>query len=359
MPNGLDPSPGPTLDLIGSTNVGTRELDRANQGNFCVFENLSNTSYDFRYAYRTRTSGMNLQAVSPPKQSVRMLLAEIVDYAGLFPPSMVSMKEAVTNFAAYRSGTHAWMLGRFVLPVARLNEFLDAAQEHLTPGNPWRLSVLAGEDIGSTIREIKLFNAENAGRAVCDSLEVKANTVSKIENTVAALPEGLTTYFEISTGENFADLLSTLAIKQQRAKIRSGGTTREDFPSTREVVRFVRTCMAANVPFKATAGLHHPIRCFRPLTYAADAPRGTMHGFLNVLMMTGFARESYRVALLEELMEEEFDEAFAFRDNGIAWRNEHFLTDGHIQRMRAKGMISFGSCSFSEPVEDLQGLGLL
>lgn len=303
---------------------------------------------------------MTAQAGSPPhKQSLNTLLSEMIDYAGLFPPSMVSMEQAVENYAAYRKSANAWLLGRFVLPVARLNEFLEAAEDKFVDGDPWRLSVLAGEDINATIREIKLFNSQNVGRAVCDALEVKANTVSKIENTVAALPEDLDAYFEIGTGDNFVDLVTTLSMRKQRAKIRTGGTTREDFPPSREIIRFVRSCMAANVPFKATAGLHHPLRCFRPLTYAADAPKGTMHGFLNVLLMTGFARESYRVALLEELMEEEFDEAFTFRENGIGWRNEHFLTDGHVQRLRKKGMISFGSCSFTEPVEDLQGLGLL
>ncbi len=303
---------------------------------------------------------MTAQAGSPPhKQSLNTLLSEMIDYAGLFPPSMVSMEQAVENYAAYRKSANAWLLGRFVLPVARLAEFLEAAEGKFVDGDPWRLSVLAGEDINATIREIKLFNSQNAGRAVCDALEVKANTVSKIENTVAALPEDLDAYFEIGTGDNFVDLVTTLSMRKQRAKIRTGGTTREDFPPSREIIRFVRSCMAANVPFKATAGLHHPLRCFRPLTYAADAPKGTMHGFLNVLLMTGFARESYRVALLEELMEEEFDEAFTFRENGIGWRNEHFLTDGHVQRLRKKGMISFGSCSFTEPVEDLQGLGLL
>ena len=303
---------------------------------------------------------MNVQpATPPPKQSVHTLLAGIVEYAGLFPPSMVTMEEATANYSSYRSGEYSWMLGRFVLPVARLNEFLEAAEGHFAEGGPWRLSVLAGEDITSTLRDIKLFNAENKGQAVCDSLEVKANTVSKIENTVAALPEDLTAYFEISTGENFPDLAATLSIKKQRAKMRTGGTTREDFPPSRDIIRFVRTCMAANVPFKATAGLHHPIRCFRALTYATDAPRGTMHGFLNVLLMTAFARESYRVALLEELMEDEFDEAFAFQNESVTWRDEHVLTTERLRFLREKGMVSFGSCSFTEPVEDLQSLGLL
>ena len=298
---------------------------------------------------------------SPPKQTIRTLLSEIIDYAGLFPPSLVSMTEAVTNYSAYKNGEHSWMLGRFVVPLARLGEFLECARDISSREGEeaWRLSVIAGENINATIREIELFNRSNGPRFVCDSLEVKTNTVSKIDNKVSALPVGLTTYFEIAVGENFVDLVTMLALKQQRAKIRTGGTSSDDFPPSREIIRFVRTCMAANVPFKATAGLHHPIRCFRPLTYAADAPKGTMHGFLNVLLMTGFARESFRVSLLEELMEEEFDEAFAFRENGAAWRSDYFLTAGHLERLRSKGMISFGSCSFTEPIEDLQSLGLL
>jgi hypothetical protein len=191
-------------------------------------------------------------------------------------------------------------------------------------------------------------------------LEVKAATVSKIENTMAALPKAITPYFEISTaGRTFVDLVATLGIKKLRAKIRTGGVTRDDFPATRDIIRFVRTCQAANVPFKATAGLHHPIRCFKPLTYAPDAPQGTMHGFLNMVLMTGFARESFRVSLLEEIMEEEFEEVFEFHDASVSWRGSHILTLGQIDRLRVRGMHSFGSCSFDEPVADLQAMGVL
>jgi hypothetical protein len=169
---------------------------------------------------------------------------------------------------------------------------------------------------------------------VCDVLEVKAATVSKIENTMASLPKAITPYFEIApVGRTFVDLIATLGIKKLRAKLRTGGVTRDDFPASRDIIRFVRTCMAANVPLKATAGLHHPIRCFKPLTYAPDAPQGTMHGFLNVLLMTGFARESFRVSLLEEVMEEEFEEVFEFTEAGINWRGSHLLTLSHIAHL--------------------------
>lgn len=296
-----------------------------------------------------------------PVGSVRTLLEDLIDYAGLFPPSQLSMQEAVVNYAAYRSGELGWMLGRFVVPTARLDEFLDCARDLLSGGSafPWRLSALSGEDITATIKTINDFNREHEGRAVIDTLEVKATTVSKIENTVALLPEGLTAFFEIATGDEFVDLVMSLAAYKQRAKIRTGGVTNADFPSAREIIRFVRSCMAANVPFKATAGLHHPLRCFKPLTYAADAPRGAMHGFLNMLLMTAFARESYRPSLLEELMEDEFEEVFSFSEGGVAWRSEYFLTTAHLKLLRTRGMMSFGSCSFDEPVEDLRAMGLL
>jgi len=295
-----------------------------------------------------------------PKESARILLSQIIDYAGLFPPSQATMSEAVLNFATYRNSNYGWMLGRFVVPAARLDEFLDVARDFVSrDGEPWQLAVVAGEDINDTLRKITDFNVANAPSIVCDVLEVKANTVSKVENTAAILPDGLTAYFEIAMGDAFVDLVMALAMLGQNAKIRTGGVTREDFPTSREIIRFVRTCQAANVPFKATAGLHHPMRCFKPLTYAQDAPQGTMHGFLNMLMMTAFARESYRVGVLEEIMEEEFEEVFVFNENGVSWRGEHFLSNGHLDRLRRKGMHSFGSCSFDEPVADLQALGLL
>ncbi|MCA1590071.1 MAG: hypothetical protein LC734_06695, partial [Acidobacteria bacterium] len=264
---------------------------------------------------------MNPQpAQSPPKESVRILLTGIIDYAGVFPPSQISMPEAVANFAKYQISEFGWMLGRFVLPVARLGEFLETAEGVAgTSSDGWRLSALASEDIVDTIRRINLFNAAHAPRFVCDTVEVKANTISKIENTVNSLPQDLTAFFEISTDRNFADLVATLSIKKQRAKIRTGGISNDAFPTSREIIRFVRTCLAANVPYKATAGLHHPLRCFKPLTYAENGPQGTMHGFLNLLLMTGFARESFRVQVLEQLMEEEFEEAFTFEEGGVRY----------------------------------------
>jgi len=295
-----------------------------------------------------------------PKESARALLSEIIDYAGLFPPAQLSMPEAVLNYANYKNGNYNWMLGRFVAPVSRLEEFLESARNFFTKDTKkvWRLSVLASEDISETIGKIEDFNRKNKPYVVCDALEAKANTSSLVKEIAkATLPE-LATYVELPLGENLADMVSTLSVNHLRGKIRTGGTSVEAFPPALEILRFVQICLEANVPFKATAGLHHPLRCIKPLTYEADAPEDTMNGFLNLFLATGFAKENFELRLLEELMEDESPESFEFVENGITWRQKHFLSHAQLVRLRQQNIVSFGSCSFTEPIEDLQEIGI-
>ena len=304
---------------------------------------------------------MTISDENRPFRSVETLLAGAIDYAGLFPPSAVSMPEAVINYAAYRNSNYSWMLGRFVVTAARLDEFYESARDFVSRdgGNAWRVSVIVGDDVPRTIEQMRTFNAENGPGIVCDTLEIRAESEGMIENAANSIPSDLTAYFEVPLDQQLPDLISTIAITGQRAKIRTGGVTPETFPSTHEIVKFVRCCLGANVKFKATAGLHHPIRCFRALSYDEDSVMGTMHGFLNLFFMSGFAREGYRVSFLDDVMEEEFPEVFRFDDQSLTWRDEFTLNMWQIAALRKHGIQSFGSCSFDEPVADLQKLGVL
>lgn len=292
---------------------------------------------------------------------VRTFLEGTIDYAGLFPPSSVSMSEAVINYATYRNSNYSWMLGHFVVTAARLDEFYENAAEFISrdAGNAWRLAVVVGDDFARTIDQIRDFNARTHEGVIADVVEYRTDTAGDIENAANSVPSGIAAYFELPLGDELPELVASVALNGQRAKVRTGGVTPEAFPNARQIVRFVRTCLAANVLFKATAGLHHPIRCFRPLTYEAESPKGTMHGFLNLFFMAGFAREGFRPALLEEIMEEEFEDVFHFDASGVKWRDEYELTLFQIEAARKYGIQSFGSCSFDEPVAALQELGIL
>lgn len=295
------------------------------------------------------------------KESARILLSEIIDYAGLFPPTGLPMNKSVQNYALYKISNFNWMLGRFVVPVARLDEFTEYAENFFSRSNNeiWKLSVLASEDTHETVRRIEEFNKRFAPKAVCDMLEVKIEGAFEIENLSAHAPPNLKIFFELPLDEQLADLVATVAVKKHSAKIRTGGLTPESFPSTDQIAKFVRTCLAANVSFKCTAGLHHPLRCVRALTYEPNAPKGTMNGFLNVFLAAAFLMQGYKPKLIHELLEDEWAEHFAFNNNGIVWRHEHFVSNTQLQTLRARGAISFGSCSFDEPIEDLQAIGIL
>ncbi len=294
-------------------------------------------------------------------ESLRLLIENTIDYAGLFPPSELSMQEAVLNFATYRNSNYSWMLGRFVVHVNRLQEFLSTARDFLPNkrGSAWHLSVIASENMHETLRAVEELNLEYGPGVICDSLEIKVTSQEEITTITNETPKNYLNYFEVPLDERLPELISSISINEQRAKIRMGGVTPDLFPSSADAIRFIRTCLAGNVAFKATAGLHHPIRSFKPLTYKENAPCGTMHGFLNLFVATVFAKQGAKSDVLEEIFEDEFFEAFDFGNSGLTWHKEFSLSNAQIIDARKNSIISFGSCSFDEPIADLREMNLL
>jgi hypothetical protein len=291
--------------------------------------------------------------------SLRALLDRLVDYAGLFPPAGQSMDEAVGEYAAHRAGEHGWMLGRFVVPASRLGEFAQAADRVLPRGgDAWSLSVLFGRDLEQDVAAAVAFNAAHRG-ARCDAAEAKAldgDEIGRIARTVAG--SGLTVYVEIPVHEDPAPLIDRIARHRLRAKVRTGGITADAFPAARDVARFLATCVRAGVAFKATAGLHHPLRGAYRLTYEDESPTGTMFGFLNVFLAAALLRDGGSEADAEGLLLESQPAALAFDAHGAEWRGRRFLSP-RLSQLRSRVAVSFGSCSFREPVHDLGALGLL
>lgn len=298
--------------------------------------------------------------------STRILLEGAIDYAGLFPPASLGMQAAVANYATYLAGEHAALLGRFVVPVRRLNEFEDAADKLLPRGNPvypWRLSAIVGNDLLTELDEILDFNRfhardEHAGAAVVDTVELKVETVNNIQRAMYLIPRTLATYFEIPIATDPAALLEAIGLARARAKVRTGGTTPQGFPALPNLARFLCLCAEERVPFKATAGLHHALRNSYRLTYEPDSATATMNGFLNVMLAMAFARFDLSQAEVQELLAESSPTAFVFDEQGVQWRR-HRLTLEQVSLARRQIGQAFGSCSFAEPVAELQALKLL
>jgi hypothetical protein len=288
--------------------------------------------------------------------ALRSLLEALVDYAGLFPPAGLAMRPAVENYARYRSSPYAWMLGRFIVPVARLTEFEQAWGE---AGNPdgWKLSALVAKP-ENEFPAVRAFNEKHDGKIRIDAVELKAASADEIAKIASILPSGIVGYVEIPVAQDPASLLTVIKDAGLRAKIRTGGLTSVLFPDASLIVRFLQASAEVGVAFKATAGLHHPLRSERPFTYEPNSDRGTMHGFLNVFLAAVFAGSGAETQVLENVLLEESVSALRFSDQGVEWRDA-VLSTSEIADMRENFAIAFGSCSFEEPISDLQQLGLL
>lgn len=121
-----------------------------------------------------------------------------------------------------------------------------------------------------------------------------------------------------------------------RTKIRCGGA---HVPSVEEVAAFVRSCREHGRLFKATAGLHH----------AYPTPAGE-HGFLDLLAAVVFGDE-------EQALRAE-PGAFELDEHSFRWNGREAGADA-CATARATLFHSIGTCSFFEPVAELELLGIL
>lgn len=298
-----------------------------------------------------------------PLKAIAALLDGLVDYAGLFPPASEDMRAALERYASYLRSADRKALGRFIVPLSRLKELEDAGNRLFprdSDSDPWRLSVLVADDVHAAAEEMIDFNCRHlakspAGHVTIDVAELKASTPVEIESQREEIPRSFTTYVEIPTKGDVSPLIQALSRVGSRAKIRTGGVTPEAFPPAQEIIDFIATCKREGVPFKATAGLHHPIRGTHRLTYEPDGPTGKMYGFLNVFLAATlvYSGEPSETALAA--LQEEDPSAFSFSDDAIVWRDKRVDAE-QIQAARRDFAIAFGSCSFREPVDEIESL---
>lgn len=269
------------------------------------------------------------------------LLAGAIDYAGLFPPARLEMDQAVANYRRYLAGEHRWALGRFVCPVGRLEEFA-AARRH--GGEAWHIAAVASGEPHEEAAAIARFNQDHYGRALVDSIEARTPAAAAVHTRVAA-SSGLQCFCELNpSSPEFASTAAAVRQAGAHAKLRTGGVTPDVIPSPDAVALFLETCHSLGLAFKATAGLHHPIRGLYPLTYEPDAPQALMYGFLNLLVASAAVLAGAdRPRLLAILTAE---------DPWPLAPDPRPLAASPLRRF----FLSFGSCSFEEPLACLPPL---
>lgn len=303
---------------------------------------------------------------------VNVFLEELIDYAGLFPPASLDLDAAVETFVRHRSSPQAAALGRFVIPASRLDEFSTLASPHLPAvpefdatdddPEPWAVSALVSaagdlEKVEADLALIEAFNDRHTtvgkGAAIVDTIELKAETGQEIDAILDRLDDEIYPYFELDHRGDVRGAVAAIAGLDGGAKVRTGGITPEAHPTVDELAGFILACHRAEVPFKATAGLHHPVR-------AHQASVGVVQfGFLNVFVGAALLHAGVvDASTFGEVLAEESADAFEHSTDGLGWRGRMIDVE-QLVAARSRFGHSFGSCSFDEPMQDLVTLGWL
>lgn len=286
--------------------------------------------------------------------SLHRLLAGVIDYAGLFPPAALPMEDAVEEFRRLQAGEDRWIVNRFVCPLTRLGDFLSSVRED-EPKAAWPVTVL-GSSIASfrdDLRAIEAFEGQAGALVEVEAYEVKSSggdlTPSNLRHLVDAGFDDV--FVELPWSDGMLDQLMALAETDAvGAKARTGGVEAAAFPPADRLAAFIQENINLDLPLKLTAGLHHPLP-------NRDPSGAQAHGFLNVLVgaTLTYVHDLNRTEL-EKILRCEDLEAFWFSPGGLGWRDFEASLE-EIDDFRGL-FSSFGSCSVSEPLDDLQALGL-
>ena len=306
----------------------------------------------------------------------RALLERLIDDAGLFPPAQLPMRLAVRAHARHRESAYAWVGGHFVVPASRLTE-LPAAKE---PGVELDLSVILdagalgakGDIVRADLERVERIRSLDgitisAFEARLPRVTLDDAAMSRIvSDIIERYPStDVAFFYESSYDAGWTTppdvWLATLAAARKAApanltfgaKVRCGGAAAGATPSVADLAAFITAAHEHDVPWKATAGLHHPVRGIHGVEGGA-----VPHGFLNVFI-AGIALHAGAIdaSRVEEILAETDPLAFVVDPVHVAWRDARVEAEA-IGAARER-CIAFGSCSFDEPVNDLRELGIL
>ena len=272
----------------------------------------------------------------PVPMSLQTLLSGLVDYAGLFPPAKLDMPATVANYAGYLAGDDEWALGKLIVPAARLDEFEQQAAAHLPADDdddPWQLAApVRYERLDDDLQRVIAFNDTHTSLAQVQVIELRAASTDEIDDALDRIPDDIFPFFEIAVTDDPRGLIAAIAGSDAGAKVRTGGVEASAYPAPAHLARFIVACAAADIPFKATAGLHHPLRHF------SEAVGTDEFGFLNVftagiLARTGEIAERELTAVLIDESPASFDfgdDQLRYRDRAIGSSSMSFVSKTHL-----------------------------
>ncbi|GLZ76901.1 hypothetical protein Afil01_17080 [Actinorhabdospora filicis] len=271
------------------------------------------------------------------------LFRGFVDDAAVFPPGSASLPDAVRAHLEHRGRWYQDLVGPLLVKTSQLSQVQRHLDEFRTGDEPLRVGIVADTGMADVAPAMAHLRADIV------PVQVEVPVAKRGEDPMPGVAElketygdwgGVLVYGEIPLTFGLHEALDELAGTPVIPKFRTGGLLSELFPTPEELAAVIVACAGRGSGLKLTAGLHHAVR-------HTDRSTGfTHHGFLNVLVACADAGKGAAVADVAAILRHTdprplVDTTYELRDR------ERPLWAG------------FGSCSVTEPLDDLIGLGLI
>jgi hypothetical protein len=289
-----------------------------------------------------------LQPSEPP--GIRPLFANLVDCAALFPPGSAKMPAAVRGYLDALAGDRAGIVGVFVCPVSRLPELIVEVVK-AKPAEPLPISLVVDNGLGGVPKAVSTVESRrNMLRLRMVEMAAPSDVdATWLERVAEFVPEDVVRVVEpvrpaLADRQAWLEGVRRVARYGCWPKLRCGGLRAGSFPAAGDVAEFMAAVCAENVPFKATAGLHHAIR------YQDEETGYRHHGFVNLMVAVSRTLASGQVDTATAALESDDADELVTELNA--------MPESAARSLR-QAFASYGSCSLDEPFDDLSRLGLL
>ncbi|WP_433715987.1 hypothetical protein ACQP2U_19650 [Nocardia sp. CA-084685] len=267
------------------------------------------------------------------------LLDGLVDDAGLFPPTALSMPDAVARHRADSLAASPVLTHRFLCPASRISEL----RAQLEIGDRIRVGLIADKGLSGLATALSDIAADPVLDLALIEFPLAAANVPVAE-VIAQLPDRVPVFVEPVAYSDIAALTPELARLGVGLKLRCGGIRPELFPSAPALADALVAAAGGGVPVKATAGLHHAVR------YTDERTGFTHHGFLNLVLAAAAAAGGTDADAIE---------ATLLSDDSLRLVRAATTLDA-VAVAATRGLLtSYGSCSTTIPVAEAQAFGLI
>jgi len=313
------------------------------------------------------------------EKSLKELMSGLIDYAGLFPPASLPIDKAIAEYLFYKKSEYKDIVSRFVVPVSSVENLKLICKEHNVKNislsvilpemgfdeNNEKAIYQAIDNLSNNIKsnnfiEVSSFEIKLPKNLTAETKDDITQLSKKIISQINLLNESSRIFFEPyvldDNWKNNIDIAcDIISVNKDKSgfKLRTGGVTKDAFPHTDILAYSIKKCSDLKIKFKATAGLHHPLRHYN------SSVKTKMHGFFNVFI--GFliaGKYNPGLEVLKRIINSESPEKFNFTDDFITYGN-YALSLKDIKKIKESFMLSYGSCSIDEPIDDLKTLNLL